>query len=278
MLLHKGMATIFTRKLSGRNITSKKFTQWFPSLFNIDCCSHWPHHRARHATSLRYDDPSGIKQDVNCIGSFQSFGQPDLSSRPDDVEFRASFSRKVAVLVQNTCHWWVLTLLLVIAPYLAAVAHKTRMRVSIVFRTLSFVTIVVMSLFMYRMARWHENQIAAHLPVPAEGQQIQQRERKALKTTVAVLGTLVLCQIPMFTSSFLFRIKVFDKQAFVVALWPTGTLMHLNSCLNLCIFGWRNVDIREKIQELLCTRQNDEVAISSSLAPPPAPRTQSTSC
>lgn len=174
---------------------------------------------------------------------------------------------------------WVLALLLVLTPYLAAVAHKTRMRVGIVFQILSFVIIVIMSLFMYRMARRHENQIAAHLPVSVDGHwQIQQRERKALKTTVAVLGALVLCQIPMFTSSFLFRIKVFDEQDFAVALWPAGTLMHLNSSLNFCIYGWRNVDIREKIKELLCVRQNNEVAISSSLAPPPAPRTQSTSC
>ena len=156
---------------------------------------------------------------------------------------------------------WLLTLLLVLSPYYTALAHASRMRVGVVFQMISFAAIVIICLIMFRMARQHENQIAAQLPVPNQVQHIQQQERKAFKTTLLVLGTLVLCQIPLFFSSFLFRIKVFDQQAFATALWPAGVLMHMTPSLNFWIYGWRNVEIRKKAMERLLGRgQNNEQA------------------
>lgn len=176
---------------------------------------------------------------------------------------------------------WVFALLLVLSPYFATVAYRTRMRIGMVFQMISFAIIVMFALFMYRTARRHENQITAqneisaqnqiatqnHMVVHGGGQQNQQRERKAFKTSAVILGALVLCQIPMFISSFLFRIKVFDEQAFAVALWPAGTLMHLNATLNFCIYGWRNSDIQKKIMELFRNGQNNEQAFSCAASP-----------
>lgn len=164
--------------------------------------------------------------------------------------------RKLLALVVGI---WLPSLLLVLSPYFHALEPKTRMRVGMIFQVISFVAIVIIALFMHRIARRHENQIAAQLQaaVPGEEQQLQLKDRKSFKTTVFILGALILCQTPVFIFSFLYRLKVLDEHAFALALWPIRTLMHLNSGLNFCIYSWRNSAIRRKIMQVINMAQNN---------------------
>ncbi|XP_078363470.1 histamine H2 receptor-like [Oculina patagonica] len=177
--------------------------------------------------------------------------------------------RRLLVLVVGI---WLSSLLLVLTPYYHVLKPQTRMRVGMMFQSAAFIIIVIISLFMYRIARRHENQIAAQVQVAnqVEGQQsLQLTERKSFKATVFVLGALILCQIPLFITGFLYRIKVLDEHAFALALWPVTALMHLNSVLNFCIYSWRNSGIRVKIMQLINMGQNN----NEPAQPPPTPTT-----
>ena len=155
---------------------------------------------------------------------------------------------------------WLSSLMFVLSPYYHVVTPQTRMRVGMIFQLVAFLVIVITALFMYRIARRHENQIAAQVQAAdpdGEQQLLQPTERKSFKATVFILGALVLCQIPLFIIGLLFRIKVLDDHAFALALWPVTALMHLNSSLNFCIYSWRNSGIRGKIMQLINMRQHN---------------------
>ncbi|KAL9981607.1 hypothetical protein ACROYT_G010332 [Oculina patagonica] len=163
---------------------------------------------------------------------------------------------------------WVASLLLVLSPYYHLLGPGTRMRVGAIFQLVAFLLIVIIALFMYRIARRHENQIAAQVQAGRGQQPLQLTDRRSFKTTIYVLGALIVCQIPLFIIRVLNRVNVIDEHAFALALWPVTTLMHLKAGLNFCIYGWRNSPIREKIMQLINMGQN---SVEPAQLPPATP-------
>ena len=70
------------------------------------------------------------------------------------------------------------------------------------------------------------------------------KERKALKTTVYVVGAVLLCLSPGALSNFVYIIA--EQNSTYLALWFRMAIM-LNSVLNPLIYCWRQKEIRQYV-------------------------------
>ena len=99
--------------------------------------------------------------------------------------------------------------------------------------------------------------------VTQDGQTAKQRcevnrERKALKTAVYVVGAYLVCYLPLTVCLQMFFIVVPPKQTrFVLAHWCT-TLVFLDSLPNPFIYWWRLPRMRRNLFELLKIQEHEE--------------------
>ena len=125
--------------------------------------------------------------------------------------------------------------------------------------------ILVSYVILYRETRRHENKIKAG-QLPQEEKERFLRDRKALKTTVYVVGAVLLCLTPaaawLLVSSFL-RVLAEELWAQMThdqlrkTIGPTvRTFVYLNSLINPLIYCWRQKEIRKYVFNKFCKSQD----------------------
>ena len=125
--------------------------------------------------------------------------------------------------------------------------------------------ILVSYVILYRETRRHENKIKAG-QLPQEEKERFLRDRKALKTTVYVVGAVLLCLTPaaawLLVSSFL-RVLAEELWAQMTydqlrkTIGPTvRTFVYLNSLINPLIYCWRQKEMRKYVFNKFCKSQD----------------------
>ena len=93
---------------------------------------------------------------------------------------------------------------------------------------------------LYKEAARQKNKLKAQ-QLPQEDVERFVKERKALKTTVYVVGAVLLCLSPGALSKFVYIIA--EQNSTYLAQWFRTTAM-LNSLLNPLIYCWRQKEMR----------------------------------
>ena len=125
--------------------------------------------------------------------------------------------------------------------------------------------ILVSYVILYRETRRHENKIKTG-QLPQEEKERFLRDRKALKTTVYVVGAVLLCLSPaaawLLVSSFL-RVVAEELWAQMThdqlrkTIGPTvRTFVYLNSLINPLIYCWRQKEMRKYVFNKFCKSQD----------------------
>ena len=125
--------------------------------------------------------------------------------------------------------------------------------------------ILVSYVILYRETRRHENEIKTG-QLPQEEKERFLRDRKALKTTVYVVGAVLLCLTPaaawLLVSSFL-RVVAEELWAQMThdqlrkTIGPTvRTFVYLNSLINPLIYCWRQKEMRKYVFNKFCKSQD----------------------
>ena len=125
--------------------------------------------------------------------------------------------------------------------------------------------ILVSYVILYRETRRHENKIKTG-QLPQEEKERFLRDRKALKTTVYVVGAVLLCLTPaaawLLVSSFL-RVVAEELWAQMThdqlrkTIGPTvRTFVYLNSLINPLIYCWRQKEMRKYVFNKFCKSQD----------------------
>ena len=107
--------------------------------------------------------------------------------------------------------------------------------------------VVISYVILYRETRRHEKKIKTQ-QLPQEEVERFTKESKALKTTVFVVGAIVLCLLPstVFFLSVLLGLNTFWRSGWFPALAPSmRTCGMLNSLLNPLIYCWRQQEMRK---------------------------------
>ncbi|XP_022785617.1 lysophosphatidic acid receptor 3-like [Stylophora pistillata] len=99
---------------------------------------------------------------------------------------------------------------------------------------------------LYREALRHRKKIKTH-QLPQEEVERVTRENKALKTTVFVIGAIVVCLLPAVVSSFLHIFGVVQGKAYASLTSWIRTFTMLNSLVNPLIYCWRQKEMRKSI-------------------------------
>lgn len=117
---------------------------------------------------------------------------------------------------------------------------------------LSFCVVVVLYIHMLRIAKRHQNQIAAQ--IPAALAKNQKREGKAMKTASYIIGAFILCYMPYIVARIYCTIaKLSLNSRYVTMVW-VKTLLYMNSCFNPFILFWRIRAVRKALLEMLSCR------------------------
>ena len=122
-----------------------------------------------------------------------------------------------------------------------SVADKFRKMIVFIVLTSCVVFMTTSYAILYKEAAHQKNKIKAQ-QLPREDVERFVKERKALKTTVYVVGAVLLCLSPGALSNFVYIIA--GQKSTYLALWFRMTVM-LNSLLNPLIYCWRQKEIRQ---------------------------------
>ena len=122
-----------------------------------------------------------------------------------------------------------------------SVAEKFRKMIVFIVLTSCVVFMTTSYAILYKEAAHQKNKIKTQ-QLPQEHVERLLKERKALKTTVYVVGAVLLCLSPGALSKFVYIIA--EQNSTHLALWFIMTVM-LNSLLNPLIYCWRQKEIRQ---------------------------------
>ena len=122
-----------------------------------------------------------------------------------------------------------------------SVAEKLRKMIVFIVLTFCVVFMTTSYAILYKEAARQKNKLKAQ-QLPQEDVERFVKERKALKTTVYVVGAVLLCLSPGALSKFVFITA--ELNSTYLAPWFRTTAM-LNSLLNPLIYCWRQKEIRQ---------------------------------
>ncbi|CAH3111996.1 unnamed protein product [Porites lobata] len=88
--------------------------------------------------------------------------------------------------------------------------------------------------------------------LPQEEQQRIAKENKALKTTVLVVGAVLLCYVPVILTVLVFYLFGLDNGSCVYCPW-VNTFIMFNSFVNPLIYCWRQKEMRQYVLRFSCT-------------------------
>ena len=121
---------------------------------------------------------------------------------------------------------------------------------------------------MYREIRRHRKKIE-NQQLPQGEEQRFARENKEFKTTVLVVGAVIVCFLPIALTVavfMLFRIDtntgVVGSQACIPCPW-VNTFIMLNSFINPLIYCWRQKEMRNYVFRFSCTSAVEPLANTS---------------
>ena len=104
---------------------------------------------------------------------------------------------------------------------------------------------------LYREVRRQRKNIK-NQQLPQEEQQRIAKENKALKTTVLVVGAVLVCYIPVILTVLVFYLFGLDNGSCVYCPW-VNTLIMFNSFINPLIYCWRQKEMRQYVLRFSCT-------------------------
>ena len=87
--------------------------------------------------------------------------------------------------------------------------------------------------------------------LPQEEQQRIAKENKALKTTVLVVGAVLVCYIPVILTVLVFYLFGLDNGSCVYCPW-VKTFIMINSFINPLIYCWRQKEMRQYVLRFSC--------------------------
>ena len=88
--------------------------------------------------------------------------------------------------------------------------------------------------------------------LPQEEQQRIAKENKALKTTVLVVGAVLVCYVPVILTVLVFYLFGLDNGSCVYCPW-VNTFIMFNSFINPLIYCWRQKEMRQYVLRFSCT-------------------------
>ena len=111
--------------------------------------------------------------------------------------------------------------------------------------------VVFAYVILYREVRRQRKNIK-NQQLPQEEQQRIAKENKALKTTVLVVGAVLVCYIPVILTVLVFYLFGLDNGSCVYCPW-VNTFIMLNSLINPLIYCWRQKEMRQYVLRFSCT-------------------------
>ena len=87
--------------------------------------------------------------------------------------------------------------------------------------------------------------------LPQEEQQRIAKENKALKTTVLVVGAVLVCYVPVILTVLVFYLFGLDSGSCVYCPW-VKTFIMINSVINPLIYCWRQKETRQYVLRFSC--------------------------
>ena len=121
-----------------------------------------------------------------------------------------------------------------------------------VFIVVSCVFFVVFAyVILYREVH-RQRQHIKNQQLPQEEQQRIAKENKALKTTVLVVGAVLVCYVPVILTVLVFYLFGLDNGSCVYCPW-VNTFIMSNSFINPMIYCWRQKEMRQYVLRFSCT-------------------------
>ncbi|XP_078360788.1 adenosine receptor A2a-like [Oculina patagonica] len=146
---------------------------------------------------------------------------------------------KVAVIAL-----WIVSLLSGVSRAINSDAILTIFSVFVAFTIFSVILFILCSyLILYRETLRHQKMIKTQ-QLPQEEVERIAKENKALKTTVFIVGAVVLCFAPVVFFLVIQIVGLFQFLYFVFLPWAR-TIVILNSLLNPLIYCWRQKEMRK---------------------------------
>ena len=97
-----------------------------------------------------------------------------------------------------------------------------------------------------------QRKIIKNQQLPQEEQQRIAKENKALKTTVSVVGAVLVCYVPVILTVLVFYLFGLDNGSCVYCPW-VNTFIMFNSFINPLIYCWRQKEMRQYVLRFSCT-------------------------
>ena len=139
--------------------------------------------------------------------------------------------------------FWIVALcswaLMYTAPFIAKVIGGPLVPSCVIFITISYV-------ILYRETLRHKNRIKTE-QIPQQEVEIFLRQNKALKTTVYVVGSLVLCFMPSYSLFLSVAVEWLTLKNSIYFVSFCRVIIMLNSLLNPLIYFWRDKEMRRLV-------------------------------
>lgn len=119
--------------------------------------------------------------------------------------------------------------------------------VAVVTEVVGFVVTTVAYFRIYKVVRYHQNQIQSQCQVQNEHAVEAVSVKKSAVNTLYVYIVFLACYLPLLFSSILLLVDNF-KISFLVAYNASGFLVFLNSSLNPFLYCWRYREIRQIVK------------------------------
>ncbi|XP_044172356.1 lysophosphatidic acid receptor 3-like [Acropora millepora] len=139
--------------------------------------------------------------------------------------------------------FWIVALcswaLMYTAPFIAKVIGGPLVPSCVIFITISYV-------ILYRETLRHKKRIKTE-QIPQQEVEIFLRQNKALKTTVYVVGSLVLCFMPSYSLFLSVAVEWLTLKNSIYFVSFCRVIIMLNSLLNPLIYFWRDKEMRRLV-------------------------------
>ncbi|XP_078364138.1 melanocortin receptor 4-like [Oculina patagonica] len=122
--------------------------------------------------------------------------------------------------------------------------------VAVVTEVIGFAVTTVAYFRVFKVVRYHQNQIQSQCQVQNEHTIEAAREKKSALNTLYVYLVFLACYLPILLSSILLLVDNF-KISFLVAYNFSGFIVFLNSSLNPFVYCWRYREIRQIVKTTL---------------------------
>ncbi|XP_022796324.1 adenosine receptor A2a-like [Stylophora pistillata] len=136
------------------------------------------------------------------------------------------------------------------AAYIS-IAARYNLAVVVAAQLYGLVVATAIYIYIYKIARYHKNQILTQCQLQNDQAMKVLREKKSAISALLVYIVLMVCYVPNLACSVLLLIDKFQI-TFLVANRASLFLVLLNSSLNPLIYCWRYRELREMVRKMVC--------------------------